>query len=187
MGYGRFKQKNSPVENPRSHLPAGGLPIYRHRRGGSLKTVSTIHFRFVNQLSPETSCCSDLRLAVIDVFAGYQLGSQFPFPAWNLLEGSGAWSRLGNVGRRKLVSNCSGYKPSHPHGHNPARQPWPNGSFDDCWAVRFWLIAVAGLVFLMVLIWGCDAAHRIGLSITQWKPLQASPLSAAEWRAEFDR
>jgi heme a synthase len=62
-------------------------------------------------------------------------------------------------------------------------------SFDDRRAVRFWLIAVAGLVFLMVLIGGATRLTESGLSITQWKPVTGvlPPLSAAEWQAEFDR
>ena len=62
-------------------------------------------------------------------------------------------------------------------------------SFDDRRAVRFWLIAVAGLVFLMVLVGGATRLTESGLSITQWKPVTGvlPPLSAAEWQAEFDR
>ncbi len=62
-------------------------------------------------------------------------------------------------------------------------------SFDDRRAVRYWLIAVAGLVFLMVLIGGATRLTESGLSITQWKPVTGvlPPLSAAEWQAEFDR
>jgi heme a synthase len=55
-------------------------------------------------------------------------------------------------------------------------------------AVRFWLIAVAGLVFLMVLVGGATRLTESGLSITQWKPVTGilPPLSGAEWQAEFD-
>jgi cytochrome c oxidase assembly protein subunit 15 len=62
-------------------------------------------------------------------------------------------------------------------------------SFDDRRAVRFWLIAVAALVFLMVLVGGATRLTESGLSITQWKPVTGvlPPLSAAEWQAEFDR
>jgi cytochrome c oxidase assembly protein subunit 15 len=60
---------------------------------------------------------------------------------------------------------------------------------DDRRAVRFWLIAVAGLVFLMVLVGGATRLTESGLSITQWKPVTGilPPLSGAEWQAEFDR
>jgi heme a synthase len=56
-------------------------------------------------------------------------------------------------------------------------------------AVRFWLFAVAGLVFLMVLVGGATRLTESGLSITQWKPLTGviPPMSGAEWQAEFDR
>jgi len=61
--------------------------------------------------------------------------------------------------------------------------------FDARSAVRFWLIAVAGLVFLMVLVGGATRLTESGLAITQWKPVTGvlPPLSAAEWQAEFDR
>ncbi len=55
--------------------------------------------------------------------------------------------------------------------------------------VRWWLIAVAGLIFLMVLVGGATRLTESGLSITQWKPVTGvlPPLSGAEWQAEFDR
>jgi heme a synthase len=62
-------------------------------------------------------------------------------------------------------------------------------NFDARFVVRFWLIAVAGLVFLMVLVGGATRLTESGLSITQWKPVTGvlPPLSGAEWQAEFDR
>ena len=62
-------------------------------------------------------------------------------------------------------------------------------SFDNRRAVRFWLIAVAGLVFLMVLVGGATRLTESGLSITQWKPVTGilPPLSDVEWQVEFDR
>jgi heme a synthase len=62
-------------------------------------------------------------------------------------------------------------------------------SFGDRRAVRFWLIAVAALVFLMVLVGGATRLTESGLSITQWKPVTGvlPPLSASEWQGEFDR
>jgi heme a synthase len=56
-------------------------------------------------------------------------------------------------------------------------------------AVRVWLIAVAGLIFLMVLVGGATRLTESGLSITQWKPVTGvlPPLGGAEWQAEFDR
>src|ERR1700729_4225912 len=60
---------------------------------------------------------------------------------------------------------------------------------DDRPAVRFWLIAVASLVFLMVRVGGATRLPESGLSIPQGKPVTGvlPPLSAAEWQAEFDR
>ena len=62
-------------------------------------------------------------------------------------------------------------------------------SFDDRRTVRFWLITVASLVFLMVLVGGATRLTESGLSITQWKPVTGilPPLSGADWQAEFDR
>ncbi len=56
-------------------------------------------------------------------------------------------------------------------------------------AVRVWLLAVATLVFVMVLVGGATRLTESGLSITQWKPVTGvlPPLSAADWRDEFDR
>ena len=69
----------------------------------------------------------------------------------------------------------------------PAAAPIAN--FDARLAVRFWLIAVAGLVFLMVLVGGATRLTESGLSITQWKPVTGviPPLSNPDWQAEFDR
>jgi cytochrome c oxidase assembly protein subunit 15 len=62
-------------------------------------------------------------------------------------------------------------------------------SFDARPAIRFWLIGVAGLIFLMVLVGGATRLTESGLSITQWKPVTGvlPPLSGAEWQIEFDR
>ncbi len=62
-------------------------------------------------------------------------------------------------------------------------------NFDARSAVRFWLIAVAGLVFVMVLVGGATRLTESGLSITQWKPVTGvlPPLTGGEWQAEFDR
>src|SRR5579872_2363238 len=70
-----------------------------------------------------------------------------------------------------------------------ARGAAATARFDDRRAVRFWLIAVASLVFLMVLVCGATRLTESGLSITQWKPVTGviPPLSGAEWQAEFDR
>ncbi len=55
--------------------------------------------------------------------------------------------------------------------------------------VRLWLLAVAALVFAMVLVGGATRLTESGLSITQWKPVTGvvPPLNAADWQAEFDR
>jgi len=67
-----------------------------------------------------------------------------------------------------------------------AAQP---ATFEARAAVRFWLMAVAALVFLMVLVGGATRLTESGLSITQWKPVTGviPPMSGADWQAEFDR
>src|SRR5208337_3464023 len=56
-------------------------------------------------------------------------------------------------------------------------------------SVRVWFVAVAALVFAMVLVGGATRLTESGLSITQWKPVAGvlPQLSGAEWQAEFDR
>ena len=55
-------------------------------------------------------------------------------------------------------------------------------------SVRAWAFAVAGLIFVMVLVGGATRLTESGLSITQWKPISGAipPLTAADWAAEFD-
>jgi heme a synthase len=55
--------------------------------------------------------------------------------------------------------------------------------------VRIWLLAVATLVFALVLVGGATRLTESGLSIVEWKPVTGAwpPLTAAEWQAEFDK
>ena len=52
-----------------------------------------------------------------------------------------------------------------------------------------WLLAVAGLVFLMVVVGGITRLTESGLSITEWKPVTGAipPLNEAQWIAEFQK
>lgn len=54
-------------------------------------------------------------------------------------------------------------------------------------AVAIWLIAVAALVFAMVVVGGITRLTESGLSIVKWQPLSGivPPLSATDWQAEF--
>jgi cytochrome c oxidase assembly protein subunit 15 len=56
-------------------------------------------------------------------------------------------------------------------------------------AVRTWLLAVAALVFAMVLVGGATRLTESGLSIVEWRPVAGAlpPLSEAEWQAQFDK
>jgi cytochrome c oxidase assembly protein subunit 15 len=56
-------------------------------------------------------------------------------------------------------------------------------------AVRLWLYAVAGIIFLTLAVGGATRLTESGLSITEWKPVTGvlPPLSQADWQAEFQR
>ena len=62
----------------------------------------------------------------------------------------------------------------------PDRRPRPG-------AIAFWLLAVAGLVFLMIVVGGITRLTESGLSITRWEPISGAipPLGEAAWQAEF--
>jgi cytochrome c oxidase assembly protein subunit 15 len=55
-------------------------------------------------------------------------------------------------------------------------------------AIAAWLLAVAALVFLMVVVGGITRLTESGLSITRWEPVSGAipPLDAAAWQAQFD-
>ncbi|MGQ0486045.1 MAG: COX15/CtaA family protein [Hyphomicrobiales bacterium] len=55
--------------------------------------------------------------------------------------------------------------------------------------VRIWLLAVAFLVFTMVIVGGATRLTDSGLSITEWRPLLGiiPPLSDADWLAAFEK
>jgi heme a synthase len=55
--------------------------------------------------------------------------------------------------------------------------------------VRRWLIAVAGLIFVMVLVGGATRLTESGLSIVEWQPVTGTlpPLSEAGWRIAFQK
>ena len=54
-------------------------------------------------------------------------------------------------------------------------------------AIANWLLAVALLVFCMVVVGGITRLTESGLSITEWKPVSGAlpPLSEAQWINEF--
>ncbi|HWY65209.1 MAG TPA: COX15/CtaA family protein, partial [Rhizomicrobium sp.] len=54
--------------------------------------------------------------------------------------------------------------------------------------VAVWLLAVAAMIFAMVVIGGITRLTESGLSITEWKPISGviPPLDAAAWQQEFD-
>ena len=56
-------------------------------------------------------------------------------------------------------------------------------------AIANWLLAVALLVFAMVVVGGITRLTESGLSITEWKPITGAipPLNEAQWIAEFEK
>ncbi len=55
-------------------------------------------------------------------------------------------------------------------------------------AIAIWLAAVAGLVFIMVVVGGLTRLTESGLSITEWKPVTGAipPMTEEHWQKEFD-
>jgi cytochrome c oxidase assembly protein subunit 15 len=55
-------------------------------------------------------------------------------------------------------------------------------------AVRWWLIAVAMLIAIMVLVGGATRLTESGLSIVEWKPVSGAlpPLNQAQWNEAFE-
>jgi cytochrome c oxidase assembly protein subunit 15 len=55
--------------------------------------------------------------------------------------------------------------------------------------IRLWLLAVAGLVFLTLLVGGATRLTESGLSIVEWKPVTGTlpPLSEGAWQSEFEK
>src|SRR3546814_17812330 len=55
-------------------------------------------------------------------------------------------------------------------------------------AISRWLLAIAALVFLMVVIGGITRLTESGLSMVRWEPVSGvvPPLNDAEWQAEFE-
>ncbi len=56
-------------------------------------------------------------------------------------------------------------------------------------ALITWLMAVAALVFAMVVVGGITRLTESGLSITEWKPIAGAlpPLNEASWLSEFEK
>jgi cytochrome c oxidase assembly protein subunit 15 len=63
----------------------------------------------------------------------------------------------------------------------PAQSP-------DNRAIRWWLLAVAALIAIMVLVGGATRLTESGLSIVEWKPVTGTlpPFNAEQWTAAFE-
>ena len=66
---------------------------------------------------------------------------------------------------------------------DPARA----GAASPVWPVRLWLLAMAALVFAMVIVGGATRLTDSGLSITEWLPILGAipPLNDADWLEAF--
>ncbi len=75
--------------------------------------------------------------------------------------------------------------------HAPARPPAQalSPSTARPRTLALWLLAVAGLVFVMVVVGGITRLTESGLSITEWRVVTGTlpPLNEAQWQAEFDK
>src|SRR6201994_4693725 len=69
-----------------------------------------------------------------------------------------------------------------------AQQTTPGAAFSGERAVRWWLIAVAALIAIMVLVGGATRLTESGLSITEWKPVTGAlpPLNQDQWTQAFE-
>jgi cytochrome c oxidase assembly protein subunit 15 len=69
-----------------------------------------------------------------------------------------------------------------------SRAPAPPQGAGRPGAIANWLLAVAALVFLMVIIGGITRLTESGLSMVRWEPISGTipPLSEEAWQAEFD-
>lgn len=72
--------------------------------------------------------------------------------------------------------------------HEPMRGAPGDAGSGRHGAVAAWLLAVAGMIWLMVAIGGATRLTGSGLSIMEWAPLSGTlpPLSEAEWQRLYD-
>lgn len=72
--------------------------------------------------------------------------------------------------------------------HEPMRGAPGDAGSERHGAVAAWLLAVAGMIWLMVAIGGATRLTGSGLSIMEWAPLSGTlpPLSEAEWQRLYD-
>lgn len=67
-------------------------------------------------------------------------------------------------------------------------RPLPSAALARPAALSHWLLAVAALVFLMVVVGGITRLTESGLSMVRWEPVSGAlpPLGEAQWQAELD-
>ena len=55
--------------------------------------------------------------------------------------------------------------------------------------IGYWLLTVAGVVFLMIAIGGLTRLTQSGLSMTEWKPIMGTlpPLNDSDWQEMFEK
>ena len=56
-------------------------------------------------------------------------------------------------------------------------------------AIQIWLLAVAALVFALIIVGGATRLTESGLSIVEWRPVTGTlpPMSEAAWNTEFEK
>lgn len=55
--------------------------------------------------------------------------------------------------------------------------------------IGYWLLTVAGVVFLMIAVGGLTRLTQSGLSMTEWKPIMGTlpPINEADWQEMFEK
>ena len=94
-------------------------------------------------------------------------------------EGADYKGRVSSI-KRAFAAGQDGFKSGVMTAGSAQQAPHPG--------VRWWLIAVAALIAIMVLVGGATRLTESGLSIVEWKPVTGTlpPLSEAAWVQAFE-
>jgi cytochrome c oxidase assembly protein subunit 15 len=100
-----------------------------------------------------------------------------------------AIGRDGGAGRALYRADGLANLRTAPATGKPTRMESVSRSARHLRTIRLWLLAVAGLIFVMVLVGGATRVTESGLSIVEWQPVTGvlPPLSQAEWQSEFGK
>jgi len=92
-------------------------------------------------------------------------------------------------GKTSGAPGATGLSPGRSTRHN-APQSWrPHLTTTASRPIALWLLAVAALVFAMVVVGGVTRLTRSGLSIVEWQPIVGAipPLNETQWSEAFDK